>query len=122
MIDHDEIAVVDFETSSTFGDPAFDLGLLLGHYLFYGVITKRESAAWNIVEVILRRYLLNRHLNPGDPVFCRSHAFTGSTILTLLTQKNSIDITYSSRLMAMAKRLLNKILQVQLENSCMQTR
>ncbi|MCB1985395.1 MAG: phosphotransferase [Burkholderiales bacterium] len=112
LIDHDKIAVVDFETSSTLGDPAFDLGLLLGHYLFYGVVTDCEYAAWNIFEAILRRYLLSRNMSPGDPVISRAHAFAGTTIFTLLTQKNSIDTTYSTRLMAIAESLLFKIFPV----------
>ncbi|MDR4517722.1 MAG: phosphotransferase [Nitrosomonas sp.] len=112
LLDHDAIAVTDFEKSSTFGDPAFDLGLLLGHYLFYGVITDCESAAWDIFEAILRRYLLGRHANPGDPIIFRTHAFTGATILSLLTQKNNIDTADSSRLTTIAKRLLTKILRV----------
>jgi tRNA A-37 threonylcarbamoyl transferase component Bud32 len=34
-----EIGIIDYELSSSIGDPAYDFGFLLGHVLFWGIIT-----------------------------------------------------------------------------------
>jgi thiamine kinase-like enzyme len=105
LIKNNEIAVVDFEMSSTFGDPAYDLGILLGHYLFHGVNAQHESTAWQIFETIIHHYASSRKIAADSGILNRARAFAGSTILSLLT-KNSMRVTQSNQLERIAKNLL----------------
>jgi hypothetical protein len=78
------IAVVDFERASTLGDAAFDLGMLLGHYLFYSYLQQGEAAAWRIHQSILDCYVVSRKIAMRSSLVNRANAFAGSAILLLL--------------------------------------
>ena len=51
------IGIVDFELASAIGDPAYDLGFLIGHYLIMAVIHRtRPDASINAIKCILNGY------------------------------------------------------------------
>ena len=76
------IGVIDFELSSSIGDPAYDLGTVLGHYLFWGLRTATASACHKAMMNIVASY----RQGSGDSwfgIFGRVAAFTGVTLLSL---------------------------------------
>ena len=83
LLSDNEIAIVDWESSSTFGDPAFDLGKLLGHFLFYAIQAQQtESIVCLIEEVVLT--FQSRTIGTCDHDFIsRVYGFIGSTLLSL---------------------------------------
>ena len=50
------IGVIDFELSSSIGDPAYDFGLFLGHYIFWGLTTSARYAYRKALLVALNAY------------------------------------------------------------------
>lgn len=50
------IGVIDFEMASGVGDPAYDLGFLIGHYLIMAIVSRRVTAASQAVEATLMAY------------------------------------------------------------------
>ncbi len=51
------IGLIDFELASGIGDPAYDLGFLIGHYLLIGIIKKDKIAdAIKAMKEILKGY------------------------------------------------------------------
>ena len=53
---NDEIGVIDFELSSNIGDPAYDFGFLLGHYLFWGIVVSSFSDCHQVVQRAIQSY------------------------------------------------------------------
>ena len=83
LLKHREIAIVDWESSSTYGDPAFDLGKLLGHFLFYAIRVKQtESIARLIEETVLTFQATTIEAYDHDFI-SRVYGFIGSTLLSL---------------------------------------
>ena len=83
LLKHREIAIVDWESSSTYGDPAFDLGKLLGHFLFYAIRVKQtESIARLIEETVLTFQVPTIEAYDHDFI-SRVYGFIGSTLLSL---------------------------------------
>lgn len=50
------IGLIDFELSSSVGDPACDLGFFLGHYLYWGKVHAKESLANHLLQNALASY------------------------------------------------------------------
>lgn len=83
LLNNREIAIVDWESSSTYGDPAFDLGKLLGHFLFYAIRAEQtESIARLIEETVLTFQSTTIEAYDHDFI-SRVYGFIGSTLLSL---------------------------------------
>lgn len=50
------IGIIDFELSSSIGDPAYDFGLFLGHYILWGLVTSSGSAGIAAIREALKAY------------------------------------------------------------------
>jgi len=78
-----EMAVIDFELSSSIADPACDFGFLLGQYVFYGKVTGSEEDCLQALHASLQSY---RQVT-GDcwpAMASRTAAFAGAAILHCL--------------------------------------
>lgn len=101
-----KLGIIDFERCSSVADPAFDVGTLLGHYCFTGVISDREKASAITAEAMLDQYL-GAMKEPFQPLKYRVLAFTAATILSLLRDhKESLPLLTAKRLLATASRLM----------------
>ena len=81
---NNHIAVVDFEQASSYGDAAFDIGLLLGHYLFYAYWQRGAAFMWEIHRSILTYYALPKKLAMDSAFIQRVNAFAVGAVLLLL--------------------------------------
>ena len=53
FVTNSQVSVIDFEMSSSIGDPAFDLGCLVGHYLCWGLINySRKQCLTSLCEML----------------------------------------------------------------------
>ncbi len=106
IVDQKKIGIIDFELSSSMGDPAYDLGILLGNYMFYGLI----SVSGETCQIALRDAVKAYRQGIGDlwPKMCgRVVSFAGASLLYHLTGDHNADLTeFEPRLMAAAECLL----------------
>ncbi|MFQ5589503.1 MAG: phosphotransferase, partial [Nitrospiria bacterium] len=56
LLSEGAIGFIDFELSSSIGDPAYDLGLLLGHYILWGLITTPGTSGQKSLKEALHAY------------------------------------------------------------------
>ncbi len=100
----DEIGVIDFELSSNTGDPAYDFGFLLGHYLFWGIITFSRKKCLLALQTAIYRYQITRQ-DLWLEISPRVIAFSGATIIHCLnTNRQSPGI--EKRLLDISAMLL----------------
>lgn len=100
------LGIIDFERCSSVADPAFDVGTLLGHYCFGGIISGKEKASATTAETMLDHYLglVNE---PFQPLKYRILGFTAATLLSLLqSHKESLPLLTAKHLLATASRLM----------------
>lgn len=82
FISKDKIGVIDFELSSSIGDPAFDLGSFLGHYLYW-IFASATDHSW---KQAIQRAVQAYQQGVGDQweyMDFRVIAFTGATLLNI---------------------------------------
>ncbi len=85
--DHDRLGVIDFEFSSSVGDPAFDIGGFVGHYIFWGFLTTRRDACERAAREAMDEYARPRSEKWG-PMRKRALAFAGASILYQIVKNN----------------------------------
>ena len=99
--------MIDLELCSSVGDPAYDLGILLGHYVLWGLCT----SAGDSCEVALRAALdaYRRDISAEWPgVYPRVAAFAGASILHSVVRDWRIGVRgFEARLIATAAALLS---------------
>ncbi len=103
-----EIGVIDFEFSSSIGDPACDFGFLLGHYLFWGVVTDSVSECLQALLAAIHAY--REQVNYSwSTISSRVLEFTGAAII------HSLNLNQQPRQITMlllsiaAELLVNKL-------------
>jgi len=95
VADH-TIGVIDFELASSIGDPAFDFGCFLGHYLYWGLKIASINACKEAVHSALVSYKCQ--IGPlWQPLCPRVIAFAGTTILCMLASEKQGDVFDSKR-------------------------
>jgi aminoglycoside phosphotransferase (APT) family kinase protein len=86
FIHEDKIGVIDFELSSSVGDPAFDLGYFLGHYVYW-ILTSSVGNSWQeAIQSALHAY----QQGVGalwQRMDLRVVSFTGATLLNILARE-----------------------------------
>ena len=81
------IGVIDFELSSSIGDPAYDFGLFLGQYLFWGLVTSSGRSCQEALHEALNAY--QQRIGPfWLSMRSRVVAFAGASILHSVAGKN----------------------------------
>lgn len=83
LFNDNEIAIVDWESSSTYGDPAFDLGKLLGHFLFYAIQAQQTESIVYLIEEIVLAFQSGTVDTCDHDFVSRVYGFIGSTLLSL---------------------------------------
>ena len=87
FISEDKIGVIDFELSSSFGDPAFDLGSFLGHYVYWILASSTGNSWQKTIQRALHAYQQEvGHL--WERMDLRMVAFTGATLLNIRTRED----------------------------------
>lgn len=87
FISGDNIGIIDFELSSNIGDPAFDLGIFLGHYV-HGILASAKDASWkHALKFALQSYQkgVGKLWKSMDS---RVIAFTGTTLLNIQARED----------------------------------
>ncbi|MCE7986883.1 MAG: hypothetical protein DYG89_37390 [Caldilinea sp. CFX5] len=121
-IDQTGIGVIDFELSSTIGDPAYELGLFLGHYLYWGLKHGATDACRQAVQAALAAYFADSGLYGSSQqgqrgetpdvvaqVAARTAAFAGAGMLALLAmpdQATGQGLAAPQQIATVATRLL----------------
>lgn len=80
LVGHDAIGVIDWELSSSVGDPAYDFGWFVGQYLLWAHLTASGSACREAVTAAIesyRRVIGNR----WSDIATRTTAFAGAAML-----------------------------------------
>lgn len=102
------IGMIDFEFSSSIGDPACDVGCFIGHYLFWGICKSADAAAWWAVQTAVQCYQATAQGHWGS-IANRAIAFAGATILRcMVEEKKSIPSYLHAELVATALRFLQQ--------------
>ena len=82
---NDEIALIDFEFSSSIADPAYDFGFFLGHILFRGIISHSHIDCQQALQRAIHHYHnAIGHLWPF--IYPRILAFSGAAIIYCLNK------------------------------------
>ena len=87
LIGKGNIGVIDFEMSSSFGDPAFDLGSFLGHYVYWILALSTDTPWQNALQQAVHAYqqgVGELWARMGGRVI----AFIGATLLHMLVKEN----------------------------------
>ncbi len=107
LVGKHRIGVIDFELSSSVGDPAYDLGLFLGDYILLGLIT----ASGHSGQIALREALNAYRQRVGDRwlnMRSRVVSFAGAAILYHLTGDRRMDFQpFEPRFLKTAAALLS---------------
>jgi aminoglycoside phosphotransferase (APT) family kinase protein len=56
FVTQNTISVIDFEMASTVGDPACDIGCLLGYYLWWGMVAASKKTCLETIRAIFQAY------------------------------------------------------------------
>ena len=82
-----EIGVIDFERSSSWGDPALDLGMFLGHYVYWALNSSADNSWYTTIQTIVDTY--QRGIGDSWPQMApRAVAFAGATLCYILASKD----------------------------------
>jgi tRNA A-37 threonylcarbamoyl transferase component Bud32 len=85
------IGVIDFELCSSSGDPAYDLGLFLGDYILFGLITGSSHSGQIALREALKAYR-QRVGNRWMTMRSRVVSFAGAAMLYHLMDHRRMDI------------------------------
>ncbi|MFH1607950.1 MAG: aminoglycoside phosphotransferase family protein [archaeon] len=75
------IGIVDFETASGIGDPAYDIGLATGHYLLFALLNGNNNITESAIESIAKGYLDEITSLGLEGIERRMVKYAGATIL-----------------------------------------
>ena len=103
-----KVGMIDLELCSSIGDPAYDLGILLGHYVLWGICTSAGDSCQAAIRAVLTAY--RRDVGAAWPgIQPRVAAFAGAGILHSVMRDRHVDVAdYESRLITTAALLLSK--------------
>lgn len=116
-----QIAIVDFEFSSGIGDPAYDMGFMLGHYLVFAIVKTEKQKAICAIYDAFRAYIDNvSHIKEFGDIEKRIWKYAACTMLyrivgaspasyILPTFKN--DILYASKQLLQTENVDKNLLQ-----------
>jgi len=87
LIGKGNIGVIDFEMSSNFGDPAYDLGSFLGHYVYWILASSTDTSWQKAIHSALHAY---QHAvgNLWERINLRVVAFIGTMLLNILARED----------------------------------
>ena len=100
------IGVIDFELSSSVGDPAYDFGVFLGHYILWGLSATSSTSCQEALREALNTYrqrIGRRWLSMRTRVV----AFAGVGILHSISTNNRIIQGFETRLLTTGATLLS---------------
>ena len=100
-----QTGITDFELASTTGDPAYDLGQLFAHYLFWGLVTQSSQLSLSAIDSAVRAYSGQAAVLWPD-VRNRVAAFTGAGILHCLAVNQCVPACFEKVLSNAAHSLL----------------
>lgn len=84
-ISQGKVGVIDLELCSSIGDPAYDLGILLGHYMLWGLRSSSGDACQVAISAAINSY--RQQVGPAwEQMSSRVVAFAGASILAALVQ------------------------------------
>ena len=107
LIEGSHIGVIDFESSCSIGDPAYDLGLFLAYYLFWGLNHSAYSDCQNAVTEIVQAY--RQEIGALWPdLALRVTAFAGIGLLDSVANYKPPAISKESVLYATGANLLHQ--------------
>ncbi len=106
LVRDDKIGVIDLELCSSDGDPAYDLGIFLGHYVLWGLRANSSNSCCAAIREALKVYELEVGAEWAS-IQPRVAAFAGASILHTVVRDRRIDVKgFESRLIATATGLL----------------
>ena len=91
LVSDSTIGIIDLELSSSFGDPAYDLGFFIGHYFFWGILTENANSLIKAVEEILTVYQKGS-TRLWKNIYTRVIAFAGAAILYRILGESRMDV------------------------------
>ncbi|MEZ4617851.1 MAG: phosphotransferase [Caldilineaceae bacterium] len=99
------IGLIDLELCANVGDPAYELGLLLSHYLFWGIVSNRTRQSDDAMQAMLNSY---RRSVASDwpPLLKRATAFSGAGLFHLLIAGPQVMDEIRCKVIATATMLL----------------
>ncbi|MDH3693545.1 MAG: phosphotransferase [Gammaproteobacteria bacterium] len=105
LVNKEHIGIIDLEFSSSIGDPAYDLGFFLGHYVIAGICASKPVACQEMLREALSTY--QKAIMPSWPTISpRVVAFVGATILYCCAEKTGNE-TATRSLMSTGYKLLS---------------
>jgi len=87
LLSQENVGVIDFELSSSFGDPAFDFGSFLGHYIYWIIVSSTDTSWQKAIQNALGAYQLEVG-NLWERMELRVIAFTGVALLNIQTRED----------------------------------
>ncbi len=106
LVDGSNIGVIDFELCSSIGDPAYDLGFFLGHYLIWGIETGNIKECMIAVESSIDTFS-NENSQLWNSIYSRVPNYIGATILYRLRGESRLEVKNSNiRLLNIGANLL----------------
>ena len=103
-LDNHIFGIIDFELSSSVGDPACDFGYFLGHVIFWGVVTCSEENCLQFLHTAFSSYR-DRAGGLWADMSSRTIAFAGATLVHCLN-KNQQSQNVQKHLLSIVSMLL----------------
>lgn len=100
-----QVAVVDFERCANVGDPAIDVGSLLGDYIFEGLRQNAQNSATLAVKSVIASYSKTAP-SLWSEAASRAVAFAGARLLDDLDAETSATARFDLDVTSAAERLL----------------
>lgn len=100
-----QLGFIDFELCASIGDPAYDLGILLGHYLFWGITTNRGqhcSCAWQTMVATYQ----TQTAECTATLLARARSFAGAALLGLTEIGPQTTAACREQMIGIATKLL----------------
>ncbi len=105
LVGRNRIGVIDLELSSSIGDPAYDLGFFLGHYVVAGLNSSSPVDCQKALQVAVNTYQ-KLNISTWPIISPRVVAFAGVTVL-YRCEKGNESISREGKLMTTAYGLLS---------------
>ena len=75
------ISVIDFELASAVGDPAYDLGFLLGHFILFATLSGWPRSSICFIRQLLKSYFQHVTFLPQGNLYLRTMKYAGCVLL-----------------------------------------
>ena len=86
------VGIFDFEFASGAGDPAYDIGFLIGHYLLFSLLKDSPATSIDAIANAMQTYFAEiQSIQSNSPFITRMLKYAGATLLYRMAGSSPAD-------------------------------